>query len=326
MRTTRLNLLRGVRLPLLTIEGEEDDAGAGAGAAPAAPPGEAGDAGGDPPPAEGGGAPPAGAESTPGAAGGEGGDPPPETPPAPKRVPWQNRRIDQLTAQAREAQERADRLEREANEARERAARYEALYGRDDAGGAGGAGAGGAGGAGASGGAGAAPAPRTTPTGERLYTQAEVEAEAARQANLRHLNDRCETMFVAGGKKHGKDWEARIQTAGAAFGADLAKRADFFDALTGLPNPEDVYYGLVGDLDHLADVLTLPPVKMGMELARLSALHGAPPQRQQRVSGAPAPLTMVEGGGGGAAQQEETTEQYAARREREIAARRGAQR
>jgi hypothetical protein len=319
MHVKRFALFAGARMPLLTIGEDDDEPAVGAGAAPTP-------AAGDPPPAPGGagegGEGGDGGAAPPPAAGAEGGagDPPPAPEPKPARIPWQNRRIDQLTARATAAEERAAQLERDAAAARERAAAYEALYGRSDDPPAGGAppppppppGAG--------------AAPRTD--GARVYTQAELDAEVARAANLRVLNDRCETMFQSGGTKHGKDWSNRIQAAGQAFGPELAKRADFFDALTGLPNPEDVYFALVGDLDHLADVLTMPPVKMGMELARLSVENGAAPVRQPRLSNAPPPIVPVENGAGGGsgAQGEETTEQYAARREREREARFAARR
>lgn len=317
MRTTRLNLLRGVRLPLLSIEGEEDDTGAGAGAPAADPPpatdpppeggaGEGGEGGGD------GGAPPA-----PAAAEGGAGDPPPAAdPPPPKRIPWQNRRIDQLTARVSQAEERNAELEREAQAARERAAAYEALYGRAEDPPAGGAPppppAGGA-------------APPTSPTGERLYTKTELEAEAARVANVNRLNERIEGVFNAGATAHGKAWTERVSAAGAAFGTDLQKRPDLFEALTALPNPEAVYFQLAGDLDHFADVLAMPPIQLGMELARLSVAAGGT-VKPQRLSNAPAPITPVEGNGGGGGGGEETTEQYAERRERERAARYAGQR
>lgn len=315
MHVKRFALFAGARMPLLTIGEDDDEPAVGAGAAPTP-------AAGDPPPAPGGagegGEGGDGGAAPPPAAGAEGGagDPPPAPEPKPARIPWQNRRIDQLTARVSQAEERNAELEREAQAARERAAAYEALYGRAEDPPAGGAPppppAGGA-------------APPTSPTGERLYTKTELEAEAARVANVNRLNERIEGVFNAGATAHGKAWTERVNAAGAAFGTDLQKRPDLFEALTALPNPEAVYFQLAGDLDHFADVLAMPPIQLGMELARLSVAAGGT-VKPQRLSNAPAPITPVEGNGGGGGGGEETTEQYAERRERERAARYAGQR
>jgi hypothetical protein len=193
----------------------------------------------------------------------------PAEPEKPARIPWQNKRIDKLTAEAKAQQERADRLEREAQEARDRVASYEALYGKPD---------------------GAAPAPAGGP---RTYTELELQAEAARIANVNRLNERIEGVFDAGVKAKGTEWNARVQQAAQAFGADLQKRPDFFEALTALPNPEAIYFELAGDLDHFAEVLAMPPVKMGMELASIA--HRASSPRPPNVSRAPAPITPLDG-------------------------------
>lgn len=256
---------------ILTIDGE-DDGGAG-GTPPAEPP--AGDAppAGDPPPEGGGG------DEGPGDGGGE--DPP--AAPKPQRTPWQAKRIDSLTAQAKAAQERADQLQRERDDQAAQLAAYKALYGDNAAPAA----------------PGGAPSPAPAAGGERTYTQTELQAEAQRIAALNTLNQKCESLFDQGAKTHATTWTERVNQAGQAFGKDLLNRVDFFEALTKLPNSVDVYHELAGDLDHMSDVLAMGPLDLGMELSRMSATMNAKPKAPP-VSRAPAPIEPIDGGGSNA--------------------------
>ncbi len=257
-----------------------DDDGGGAPVAPVVPAAggdsQGSDGGGD----EGGGASEGGSgeASVPGAVeGADAGDPPPKP-----RVPWQTKRIDQLTATAKQEREAREALERTTAADRERLAAYEALYGKD----------------GAAPPAGGTPTPTPTPpAGGRTYTEAELRTEAGRIAQANVLNQRLEDMFEQGSKAYDKTWEPRIKAAGQAFGDDLARRPDLFQAIADLPNGVDVYHELTGDLDHFADVLQMPPLRLGMELAKLSDKLAAKP-KGPRVSGAPAPIDPVLGAGG----------------------------
>lgn len=199
------------------------------------------------------------------------GEPAPEPEKKPARVPWQVKRIDKLTAEAREAQEAREAAERRAQEAERRAQAYEALYGKDG---------------GAAPAAGDAPAPAG-----RTYTEKDVQAEAVRIANVRQLNERIDRVFDDGLKSKGADWNTRVSTAAAAFGADLQQRPDFFEALTALPNPDEVYYALAGDLDHFAEVLAMGPAQMGIALATM-ATKGGP--KSPSVSRVPAPIAPLD--------------------------------
>lgn len=278
-RNLRHLLLAGAARLLLSADDGAEDPPAGGGAPPAA----AAPAEGDPPAGGGEDTQPAPAEGDPPA-----GDPPADVvdgaePEAKKpRVPWQTKRIDQLTARAATAEETAAAALAEAAETKRRLEAYEALYGKD----------------------GTPAAPAAEPAapsgvdgaGRQVFTQEDVQKEAARIAGLQDLNRRCEGLFKEGTEKHGEDFQKRVNAAGQAFGADLRQRTDFFEALTALPNGADVYHQLTGDLDHFAEVLAMPPVQMGMELASLAtkaSTKKAPP-----VSAAPAPIVPVEGAGG----------------------------
>lgn len=277
-RNLRHLLLAGAaRLLMSADDGAEEPAAAG-GAPPAAAA-----------PAEG--EPPAGGESqaAPDAGDAPAGEPAADAvdsaePEAKKtRVPWQNKRIDQLTARAATAEEQAAAALAEAADTKRRLEAYEALYGKDGS---------------------APPAPAAAPAapsgvdaaGRKVFTEEDVQKEAARIAGIQDLNRRCEGLFKEGTEKHGEDFQKRVNAAGQAFGADLRQRADFFEVLTALPNGADVYHQLTGDLDHFAEVLAMGPAQMGMELASLATK--ASTKKPPAVSGAPAPIVPVEGAGG----------------------------
>lgn len=279
-------LLAGASRLLLTIEGEEEGEGAGGGA---------------PEPEAGGEDSAAGAAGEEDVGGAEGGDADPD--PAPKRVPWQNKRIAELTGKQKAAEEAlvTERAERERLAAE--TASYKALYGELGT-----------------------PRHEAEPAGdggERRYTATEMQQEAARIASVNNLNQRCEDMYKAGAAQHAETWGARIGKVSEAFGAELIKRPDFFDALTTIPNGADVYHELGADLDHMAEVLAMTPVQLGMELARISAKTLAKP-KGPKVSAAPAPIDPI---GGGGANSDETDlakmpmDQYAKTREAQREAR-----
>lgn len=267
-RNLRSMLIDGAsRLVLSVDDGAEDGGAGGGGAAPEAAPAE-------PVPAE----PAAGGDDPPAAAAQPAGD----DEPAPRsRTPWQVKRIDALTAEKRAAEEARVEAEKRAADAEARASAYEALYGRQD---------------------GAPPPPAAAPAGgepaTKVYTQADVQAEAQRIASLQTLNDKCENLFAEGAEKHGDDWKARVEQVGKAFGPELSNRVDLFQALTKIPNAADVYHALAGDLDHFGEVLAMSPLDLGMELATLSTKVAQKP-KAPAVSRVPAPIDPVGQNGGG---------------------------
>lgn len=132
--------------------------------------------------------------------------------------------------------------------------------------------------------------------GGKLYTEDEVrsriDTEASQKARLRELDTRLDTMFDAGAKAH-KDFGDRVDSYVKAFGVEtLRGRQDFFEAVSDLPNGADVIHALGGDLDQMADLLEMPPHKMGMALATLSADLAKP--KGAVVSKVPAPIVPLE--------------------------------
>lgn len=107
------------------------------------------------------------------------------------------------------------------------------------------------------------------------------------------LNTSLGEMDAAGGKAFPKTWETRIAAAREIFSDEMAAKPHFIEAVTDLPNSAAVYHDLAGNPDEFERVLNLPPVKMGMELAKLSTkLAQAKPIQ---VSRAPAPIKPLDG-------------------------------
>lgn len=129
----------------------------------------------------------------------------------------------------------------------------------------------------------------------KLYTEAEVEARIERRASEKseaaQINTKLDDMFDKGVATH-KDFEKRVQAYGQAFGPDLAKRVDFFTAVSDLDNGADVLHALGGDLDRMADILDMPPARMGIALAQMSAKMAAP--KPKPLSKAPVPIKPLE--------------------------------
>ncbi|OYV49151.1 MAG: hypothetical protein B7X10_02185, partial [Burkholderiales bacterium 21-58-4] len=119
-----------------------------------------------------------------------------------------------------------------------------------------------------------------------------VNARAAQIAAQQALNEAAERTYQAGKGKHA-DFDAAVQ--GLSQVADLSQAPHFLEAITKLPNGADVYYHLGKHLDDAAHVLSLSPVNMALELARLSASVAKPAS----VSKAPPPITPVSGSAGG---------------------------
>lgn len=171
----------------------------------------------------------------------------PETPestpePEPKREPWYQKRIDELTKARREAERRAEALEAIVNQG------------------------------------------KTTET-PKLTTADPVQLAKEIAANER-LNDAANRTYEAGKAAH-PDFDQAVQQMAQI--TDLSQRKDFLEAVTSLPNAHDVYYHLGKNPDEAAHVLSLPPVRMAIEIANISAKVGRPKPQSK----APAPVTPI---------------------------------
>lgn len=119
----------------------------------------------------------------------------------------------------------------------------------------------------------------------------EEAAKVREEAYVKRVNDGLVAMDEVGKKAFGESWDAQISQAAEVFGQEMAKRLDFLEALTDLPNNAAVYHQLTADPDKLEALLAMPPHKMGMELARLSDAAAKP--KPKPVSRAPAPIRPI---------------------------------
>jgi hypothetical protein len=127
----------------------------------------------------------------------------------------------------------------------------------------------------------------------KVFTEADVQAEAQRIASLQRLNDRCENLFKEGAEKHGATSGRRgSPQVGQAFGGAPAEQPRLVRSPDLDPERADVYNALAADLDHFGEVLAMRPLDLGMELAdaldqgrakpKGPPVSKAPPHRRRR--------------------------------------------
>ena len=157
--------------------------------------------------------------------------------PEPKRDPWYQKRIDELTKARREAERRADALEA-------------LMTSRQHP-----------------------PADGTPPAQQGASTDAEIMKRAMALAENQRLNEEANRVYQQGKGKYG-DFDAAVQSLSQV--ADLSQKPDFLEAIVRLPNGADIYHHLGTNLDHAAEVLSLRGTALALELAKLSAELGKP--------------------------------------------------
>ena len=134
----------------------------------------------------------------------------------------------------------------------------------------------------------AAPAkPVTQP--QRVYTEAEMQEAAKQVAYYNDLNTRADQVYSAGKEKFG-DW---VDNVGNLVAMEVMT-PQFVEAAMATGAPVDVIHHLGADLDEAARISALPPVRMGVELARIAAQSNAPAPKRA-ISGAPSPIEPVNG-------------------------------
>ena len=172
---------------------------------------------------------------------------------AQKRTPWFQKRIDELTREKWEARRAADAATALAESMRN----------------------------------------RQSETGETKPAQpADIEALVTRRAaemrEVEAFNEACNTTYRKG-KESLPDFDEAVK--GYQLLGGLDGKRDFLEAVNSLPNGSEIFYHLGKNLDEGAHVLSLTPVKMALELTKLSQkLSKAPP-----VSKAPAPIKPLGG-------------------------------
>lgn len=115
-----------------------------------------------------------------------------------------------------------------------------------------------------------------------------VTKRAAEMREVEAFNEACNTTYQKG-KEALPDFDEAVK--GYQLLGGLDGRREFLEAVNSLPNGSQIFYHLGKNLDEGAHVLSLSPVKMALELTKLSQkLSKAPP-----VSNAPAPIKPLGG-------------------------------
>lgn len=142
-------------------------------------------------------------------------------------------------------------------------------------------------------------APKPTPAATLTPEQAKAAAKAELEAEHRAREFEAATgRILEDGQKNIPDFEAARQEMVANFGDQLNARPDFFEALIGddVPNAHDVFYTLAKDPEQTEKLLSMPPLRMAKEIARLSEKLAKPATPEPKpISKAPAPVKPVGG-------------------------------
>ncbi len=123
-------------------------------------------------------------------------------------------------------------------------------------------------------------------------SQQQIEQRAAEIVAQRAFNEACNKVADEGTKAY-EDFGDAISVLNSGYGDIIQTKPEFLQTITELPNGKDVYYKLGKDPKEAERILALPPIKMALELGKLSNSLAKPAERA--VSGAPAPIKPLNG-------------------------------
>ena len=128
--------------------------------------------------------------------------------------------------------------------------------------------------------------------GQQQPTVEQIERQVAERMSM---NSRIQAINEAGAKEFGDDFEKSVQNLQMAG----VGGPDFLRVLTSVPNAEKIvtYLGKAENLNDAMRVATMDPVQMGIELTKMSTKAAKALSKQ--VSKAPAPATTIDGGSAG---------------------------
>jgi len=153
---------------------------------------------------------------------------------------------------------------------------------------------------------------------QQRQQQPTPDQEAEQRAYQRMQNERleadfnrdCNTLWERGVDEYGEEMNQAKRGLDAV---GWGNRPDALAALTALPDGHRIYRELATDLDNAARILSLPPMRMAVELARMSGRDNSNPlnvsretNREPAATRAPQPLRPV---GGNSARAERPLEQ-----------------
>jgi len=122
----------------------------------------------------------------------------------------------------------------------------------------------------------------------KQMTADEIRAEAKRLIQEEKFNDACNKVFDAG-KTEFPDWDSSLRTFQMLGGAS----PEFLEAVTAMDAGHKVLHHLGQNPEVAERLLSLPPLRMALELARLETTVGQ--AKPKPVSNAPAPINPIGG-------------------------------
>jgi hypothetical protein len=205
-------------------------------------------------------------------------DPAPAADPAPA-VPdtsWVPKRIGEVTAARRKAEEERDAERAKATKLEEELARLRAAHPPADG----------------------APVEKTVQAGmtqedfDKLVN-ARAESIANQRTDVESMNSKIAQINAAGTKEFGDDFDKSVQNLNVAG----VGGPEFLKVLTNVPQAEKVvtWLGKNENVSEAIRIASMDPVQMGIELTKLSAK--AAKELGKQISKAPAPITPVDGRG-----------------------------
>lgn len=144
-------------------------------------------------------------------------------------------------------------------------------------------------------------------------TPDEIRTEAKKLVQQEKFDAACNTIFEAGQKEFAGDWDSSLKTFQMLGGAT----PDFLEAVTSMDNGHKVLHHLGQNPEVAERLLSLPPLRMALELARLETKVAQ--SKTPSVSKAPPPINPI-GGKSAPAEPEEfsSTAEYIAWRKKQI--------
>jgi hypothetical protein len=123
---------------------------------------------------------------------------------------------------------------------------------------------------------------------DRRMTPDEIRAEAKKLIQQEKFDDACNKVFDAG-KTEFPDWDSSLRTFQMLGGAS----PEFLEAVTAMDAGHKVLHHLGQNPETAERLLSLPPLRMALELARLESTVGQ--AKPKPVSNAPAPINPIGG-------------------------------
>jgi len=117
-------------------------------------------------------------------------------------------------------------------------------------------------------------------------TEEQIRKAAAEIVAREKFDQRCNDVYSSGAKDF-TDFDEKLSNFRHLGGLPPA----FLEAVTELPDAHKVLHTLGSDLDQAAHIMSLPPVQMGVALARLAS----PSTPARPVSSAPPPIKPIDG-------------------------------